>query len=244
MGHSVLTENKDKAKALYNTFFFSHPQDDGINPNFQYPLPCTTFQNVTDQQIHRAIKWLKPYKGTGPDRHSNSLHIHCRKLFVPHLGPYYRATFNLKHYPKGWKTSTTSVLRKPDKPDYTIPKAHRPITQLNSIAKILSSIVAEDLVHISETHKLLPANYFGARPGRSTSNSLMLAVHWTFEKWRKGLLVSSLFLDISGAFPNAVITHLVHNMHWCQIPVEYTDWITWRMTGRKTILTFQSYQRS
>jgi hypothetical protein len=72
----------------------------------------------------------------------------------------------------------------------------------------------------------------------------MLAVHWTFEKWRKGLLVSSLFLDISGAFPNAVITRLVHNMHWRQIPVEYTDWITRRMTGRKTILTFDDYKSS
>jgi hypothetical protein len=87
--HTVLTENIDKAKALYATFFFSPPLDNGIDPNFQYPPPCTAFQNITDQQIHQAIKRLKPYKGTGPDHHCNSLYIHCCELFVPHLGLYY-----------------------------------------------------------------------------------------------------------------------------------------------------------
>jgi len=237
-----IKENKDKAKALYNSFFFSPPEDDEINPDFEYPDPCATFQNVTDQQIHRAIKRLKPFKGTGPDHHSNSLYIHCRSLLVPHLGPYYRATFDLKYYPPGWKYSTTAVLRKADKPDYSLPKAYRPITLLNTIAKILSSIVAEDLVHLSETHNLLPSNHFGGRPGRSTTDSLMLAVHWTFEKWRKGLVVSGLFLDISGAFPNAVISKLIHNLRRRQIPTEYTEWITRRMTGCKTTLTFDDYE--
>ena len=235
-------ENKDKAKALYNSFFFSPPEDDEINPEFEYPDPCATFQNVTDQQIHRAIKHLKPYKGTGPDRHSNSLYIQCRELLVPHLGPYYHATFELKFYPPGWKYSTTAVLRKADKPDYSPPKAYRPIMLLNTIAKILSSIVAEDLVHLSETHNLLPTNHFGGRLGRSTTDSLMLAVHWTFEKWRKGLVVSGLFLDISGAFLNAVISRLIHNLRRQQIPIEYTEWITQCMTGRKTILMFDDYK--
>src|ERR1700691_1359314 len=148
----------------------------------------------------------------------------------------------LKHYPEGWKTSTTPVLRKPNKPDYSLPKAYRPITLLNTIAKTLSSIISEDLVHLAETHNLLPANHFGGRPGRSTVDSLTLTVHWAFEKWRKGLVVSGLFLDISGAFPNAVIKRLVHNMRCRQIPIEYTLWTERRMAGRKTILMFDDYE--
>jgi Reverse transcriptase (RNA-dependent DNA polymerase) len=70
----------------------------------------------------------------------------------------------------------------------------------------------------------------------------MLAVHWTFEKWRKGLVVSGLFLNISGAFPNAVISGLIHNLRHRQIPIEYTEWITQRMTGHKTILMFDDYE--
>src|SRR5882762_1979832 len=96
------------------------------------------------------------------------------------------------------------ILCKPNKPDYSLLKAYRPITLIKTVAKVLSSIISEDLVHLTETHNLLPANHFGGRPGRSTSDSLMLTIHWAFEK-RKGLVVSSLFLNISGAFPNAII---------------------------------------
>jgi len=160
----------------------------------------------------------------------------------PHLSSYYRAMFDLKHYPTKWKSSTTAVLQKPGKPDYSWPKAYRPIALNKTIAKTLSSIVSEDIVHLSETHHLLPANHFGGRPGQSTTDSLMLTVHWTFKKWRKRLVMSGLFLDISGAFPNAVITRVVHNVHRRQIPIEYTQWITWQMTGRQTILTFDDYK--
>ena len=41
-------ENKDKAKALYGSFFFPPPQDDRIDPNFTYPPACTPFLNITD----------------------------------------------------------------------------------------------------------------------------------------------------------------------------------------------------
>ena len=61
-------------------------------------------------------------------------------------------------------------------------------------------------------------------------------------KWRKGLVVSGLFFDISGTFPNAVIARVIHNMRWYQIPIEYTQWITRRMAGCKTILTFDDYK--
>ena len=108
------------------------------------------------------------------------------------------------------------------------------------IAKTLSSVISEDLVHMAKMHHLLPANHFGGRPGRSTTDSLMLTVHWTFKKWRKGLVVSALFLNISDAFPNAVIKHVIHNMRHCHIPIEYTQWTEQHMAGHKTILTFDN----
>jgi hypothetical protein len=45
-------ENKDKAKALYDSFFFAPPQNDYIDLNYQYPQPCAAFKNITNQQIH------------------------------------------------------------------------------------------------------------------------------------------------------------------------------------------------
>jgi len=56
------------------------------------------------------------------------------------------------------------------------------------------------------------------------------------------MVVSALFLDIQGAFPNTVIPRLVHNLRVRGIPTEYTDWIQRRVQGRKTTLCFDDYR--
>jgi len=59
---------------------------------------------------------------------------------------------------------------------------------------------------------LLPANHFGGRPGRTTSDALHILVHKIKETWHAGKVAAVLFLDIEGAFLNAAPTRLVHNL--------------------------------
>ena len=82
-----------------------------------------------------------------------------------------------------------------------MPKAYCPIALVNTIVKLLSSIVVEDILHLVETHQLLPATHFGGRPGRSTTDSLHLLVDYLKAAWRRKQVVAVLFLDIEGAFP-------------------------------------------
>jgi hypothetical protein len=140
-----ITDNKGKSKALYDAFFYPPPAENDIDPNFVYPPPKVSFKNMTDDQIHHAIRKLKPYSAPGPNSISNSVFTHCTDILVPWLGALYRATFHLRYYPKRWQEYITIVLRKPGKPDYLNPKAYRPIALLDTMAKILSLCVAEDL---------------------------------------------------------------------------------------------------
>ena len=63
------------------------------------------------------------------------------------------------------------VLRKPGKPNYELPKAHRPIVLLSTIAKVLTALVAEDISRLVECHQLLPKIHFGGCPGRTTTDA-------------------------------------------------------------------------
>ncbi|KIM79463.1 hypothetical protein PILCRDRAFT_10300 [Piloderma croceum F 1598] len=101
-----IANNEGKSKALYDVFFYSPPMEIDIDLNYAYPPPKEQFRKLTDEQIHCAIKKLKPYSAPGPN------------------GALYRATFWLKHYPKRWQEYITIVLRKPGKLDYSNPKAH------------------------------------------------------------------------------------------------------------------------
>jgi len=60
-----VTDNKSKGQLFYDMFFPPpHPDTTGILQDFQYPAPWWTFTNITDEQIHRVIKKMKPYKAT------------------------------------------------------------------------------------------------------------------------------------------------------------------------------------
>lgn len=109
------------------------------------------------------------------------------------------------------------------------------------MAKILSACVAEDLVSLVERYKMFPKNHFGGRSGQATNDSLMLTIHWIHEKWRKGKVVSALFLDIQGAYHNVVVLVLIHEMCSQGVPKEYTDWAETKLSGRKTTLQFDDF---
>ena len=149
-------DNEGKSKLLHEAFFYNPPVDAGIDPDFQYPEPAFKFERITDDEIRRAIKKLSLYKAPGPNEISNSILTHSVNELTPFLGPIYRAVFNHKHYPTKWKRYTTAVLWKGGRADYTIPGSYRPIALLDTIAKVMATIIKDKIQHHTEKLQLLP----------------------------------------------------------------------------------------
>src|SRR5271155_4343362 len=236
-----ILDNQGKSKALHEVFFYQPPEDFGVDPNQQYPEPTIDFEEVSNEEIIRMAKSLNPYKAPGLNGISNSVLTHCADLLTPHLGPIFRATFNVGYYPQKWKKYKTIVLRKPGKPDYSIPNAYRPIALLNVFAKLLSACVKELWEHHAERLSLLPKSQYGGCKGRTATDAIHSLVDFTKRVWRHKHKVVILFLDIKGAFPNVAIPVLVHDMRNMGFHPKYTDWITNRTTNRETVLTFDDY---
>jgi hypothetical protein len=78
-------------------------------------------------------------------------------------------------------------------------------------------------------------------PGRSTADAIHYLVDKLFTAWRSNKVVSVLFLDVEGAFPNTVTTRLVHNLKRRRIPSAIIQFIQLLLTGRKTRLKFDNY---
>jgi hypothetical protein len=93
----------------------------------------------------------------------------------------YRASLRLRHLPDSWRTARIVPLRKPGKPDYTVPKAFRPISLLATISKGLD-------------------NHFGARKKRSCEQAINVLVERVYEAWRNRKVVSLVTFDVQGAF--------------------------------------------
>lgn len=106
---------------FFNTFFPDIGEYQKPPSNYKYPRQKFEFKDVTDNQVHGAIK----------------------RQIVPIIAPLYRATFRLQYFPQEWKDSTIIVLRKPGKADYAEPNAYRPIALLDTIGKVQHSLDAD-----------------------------------------------------------------------------------------------------
>ena len=133
------------------------------------------------------------------------------------------------------------MLRKPGKADYTAPGAYCPIALLDTIGKVPSSCIAEDLVKMAEKHQLIPKNHYGCRPGHITTDALHYVIAAAKNVWRRGNKMSILFLDIKGVFPSVILECLIHNMHSRGILEEYTGWIRRKVEARCTTISFDDF---
>ena len=61
------------------------------------------------------------------------------------------------------------------------------------------------------------------------------------DAWQKGQVTSILFLDMEGAFPNAVMDRLIHNLCKRRIPEAYVAFIQRILDGRRTQLKFDDF---
>ena len=224
-----------------DSFFPPPPATSSVPPNYRYPKPVAYKAEITKEQIFRVIGKLSPYKTPGPDGIPNIVFKQCSEILVDHLYYIYNASLQDGLYFPSWLESLTAVIRKPGRQTYDVAKSYRPIALLNTIAKIFTALVAEDITTLAEQHKLLPSCHFGGRPGHRTSDSMQLLTHRIKQAWRNGRVASILFLDIKGAFPNVVKDWLPHNMRKRRVPEALVNVVDAALTGRSTSSTTLTY---
>jgi ribonuclease HI len=235
------TDNSHKARMFHKLFFPEKPLVPAIPIDYEYPEPRWEHKAVSNEQIHRAIRHLKPKKASKPGTIPNCVLIHTRELLVPHLGPIFRATDEIGWYPQQWRDTQTPVIKKPGRPEYKSPGAWRPIVLSDGLARLLNKCKTMELGEKCEQLGILHDHHFGGRPGRSTVDSIHLLIKAIKDAWRKQLVVSVLFLDVKGAFPSVAVDRLVHEMKALGIPKEHIDWMVRRLDGRTTTMTFDDF---
>jgi ribonuclease HI len=146
--------------------------------------------------------------------------------------------------PQHFKKSTTVVLRKPGKDNYTMAKSYRPIALLNTVGKTLDAILARRISYVAEAYQLLPTNHLGGRKATSTEH----AAHLLIESIYASRPLSSahhistiLSLDVSGAFDYVSHIRLQHNLRKRQLDPKLVKLIGSFLQHRTTTLHFDNY---
>jgi hypothetical protein len=134
------------------------------------------------------------------------------------------------------------VLRKPGKPDYSLPGAYRPISLLNTLGKLLEAVMARRLSFFAEKYGLLPDTQFGGRPGRTTEQALLVLANAMDRAWYRQKIVTLVAFDLKGAFNGVNKTSLDARLQVKRIPIVARRWITSFMSDRQANIGFDGYQ--
>jgi hypothetical protein len=228
---TVTTDHEEQAEELLTKFFPPLPDsidDEGIRPQ-RAPVEMPA---ITMEEIERQLLATKSWKAPGED----GLPAIVWKMTWPTVKhrvlDLFQASLEEGTLPKQWRHAKIIPLRKPNKEDYTVAKAWRPISLLATLGKILESVVAERISHAVETHGLLPTSHFGARKQRSAEQALLLLQEQIYAAWRGRRVLSLISFDVKGAYNGVCRERLIQRMKARGIPEVLLRWVEAFCSGR------------
>ena len=239
-----VTNPAEKANIFRNTFFPTPPEADlgdilGAKYDNQIQLPP-----ITEKEIQDALRKASPLKAPGPDGIINKALQTGAPQLTAHLKRIFNQSLHLGYCPAHFRESTTVVLRKPDKDNYTSPKSYRPIALMNTVGKIMDAVMAQRLNYLAETHQVLPPTHMGGRKMRSTEHALHAVTSKIYEAWDQNTsqVASLLLLDVSGAFDNVSHIRLLHDLRKRRVDEKMVIWIASFLSKRHTSINIDGFR--
>jgi ribonuclease HI len=167
-------------------------------------LDPRSFPPISQKEIWDALRPTTNSSAPGPD-HVTWRHIKLA-LSMPEVDEALAALYNKICFSGTWPThfkdSYSVIIPKPNKPDYSIPKAYRPIALLNTLGKLLTKILANRLQHDAAEHGILHRDQFGGIQGHSTIDAGLVLADFISEHRERGWHTSTCAIDVAQFFPS------------------------------------------
>jgi len=240
VGDVELVDNVEKAQAFMDSFFPSM-----ASAQEEAPARAPTeirWHPISEIEIYRSLRAAKGTTAPGEDGLPTLIWKRLWKYLGNIITRIFTSSIELGYHPRRWRSARIIVLRKPGKPDYSLPGAYRPISLLNTLGKLLEAVMARRLSFFAEHYGLLPDTQFGGRPGRTTEQALIMLANAIDRAWYRQKVVSLVAFDLKGAFNGVNKTSLDVRLQSKGIPSVARKWIASFMSGRQASIGFDDYQ--
>ncbi|UYV71811.1 hypothetical protein LAZ67_9000522 [Cordylochernes scorpioides] len=189
----------------------------------------------TVSEVLRAIRRCGRRKSPGPDR----LGIRCLLLggstLHKTLSQIFTKCLRLGHFPTPWKSGRLVLIPKQNSSSSNQLEKYRPITLLNTLAKVLERCTLARLQWIADYQGWFSPQQFGFLPGRSAEmalDSINNNISEGLQHWRKTLAIG---LDISHAFDTVQRHTIIQGLRDLNCPEELIQLSASFLRGRQVI---------
>jgi hypothetical protein len=237
---SITQGKEEQADELLQSFFPPLPQEIQDEP-LHHQHPMVPWSELTMDEVEKKVFAAQSWKAPGDD----GIPVFVWKQVWPVIKERVLHLFQMSLatgiVPTQWKEARIIPVKKPEKGNYTVAKAWRPISLLPTLGKLLESVVAERMSYLAETYHLLPANHFGARKQRSAEQALILLQEHIYKAWRSRKVLSLITFDIKGAYNGVCKERLLQRLRARGIPPLIIRWISNFCSERTASISVNGY---
>lgn len=151
------------------------------------------------------------------------------KFYLRILLDLFNDIYHFEVFPDHWKTYLVKFIPK-GKSDKV-----RPISLASCVLKLMERMVKERLEWWCETSGILAKSQMGFRKGKSCSDNLSILVSDVQKNFYQKDVVTSLFLDVKGAYNDVVPEILVNDLIELSIPRKMVTFISQLILERKVL---------
>ena len=231
----LVCEDHKKAELLNDTFINSNTS---ISQN-SFPIGPTKlgsifeFQELSSDDVKKAVRSLPNKTSTGPDRISYRLLKEVGPNVVGPLTTLYNYSLRTQQIPEKWKMAVVSPIFKGGHRDRDKPSNYRPISLTSCVARLMEKLLnAQILRYPVENHSLLYQHQSGFLPGHSTVTQLCFLVHQWQMAADRGDNLQATFLDLSKAYDRVSIPGLLFKLSCLGFSYSALQWLSTFLTKR------------
>jgi hypothetical protein len=226
-----------KIRFLWNFFFLNMIEINFINmSNFNYfnvILKSSFF--ITKNEIWQTIKWCKSNNASKFDDILNRIFKIFVDKLMSHFINLFRVYVTLNYHSRDFHEIHIITLKKSRKKNYTNVKTYKSIVFLNSFDKILKSMIARRINHLTKIHNLLFVNQINERKNRSCEIILKLLTKQIHTIWNmnKNKITILLNMNVIEVYDHVLREKLLHNIKKRRISTWIIVWINNFMQNKR-----------
>ena len=199
-------------------------------------------EEITSGEIETALAGMKINKAPGQDKIPTIVLKRTWQLLAPRITQLFNKIFKKGSFPAAWKEAKVIYIKKPGK-EGTQPKDYRPITLLNVISKLYEKVIYNRLNWLSGQHNWIDKDQFGFQTYVSAEHANIKLTNEIFQAIKKRKEVTTIFADISGAFPSVWHEGLLYKMINKNIPREYIEFMRSYLKDRIIVVEKDEHNR-
>ena len=192
-------------------------------------------------ELTTSISNLSSSAAAGPDLIAYPLLQHLPPSAMSFLLFIFNLSWSTQSFPSAWKSSTIYPVHKSGKPT-DAPSSFRPICLTSCISKLFERLVLARLSFLLESRNLLSPLQAGFRPGRSTTDQIVLLTQSISDGFHGSKPCARTVLatvDFSRAFDSVWHSALYHKLLASGLPSCFVRWTQSFLSDRRARVSYR-----